>query len=410
MYPSQRRMQMTLDAHRISRAPRTVGLAVALLTLNHASAVLATWSIVAVDQTTQEVAIGSATCVTNLDLRRWTPAIVVGLGGGAVQSYVDTTGQRRLIIRDGLVAGSTADEIMQQLVALPQSPVHQNGVGDTQGHSATFTGVSCGAHASGVVGSTGTLHYAIQGNVVTGAPVIAQAEQALLDTPGDLPERLMAAMEAAREMGGDGRCSCSPSNPTGCGSQPPDFTKSADNGYMIVARYGDIDGACNAGGCARGDYFMNFNVAFQGTQDEDPVLQLHALFGAWREALEGRPDAVATSVEYEPVPGGYVLSVELIDWRGIPVGSSAPGGVAVEHAPESDGISDIGPVLDHGDGTYEAMLTVDADAGIDRFLITIDDGLRPVVLPPRTTDLDFGLLFADGFESGDTTGWSNTVP
>jgi hypothetical protein len=84
--------------------------------------------------------------------------------------------------------------------------------------------------------------------------------------------------------------------------------------------------------------------------------------------------------------------------------------LTVEHAPSSAGISVIGPVQDNDDGTYEVMLTPAGGSGIDRFLITIDDGIRPVVVPPRTTDLDLSLLFADGFESGDTSVWSVTSP
>jgi hypothetical protein len=39
------------------------------------------------------------------------------------------------------------------------------------------------------------------------------------------------------------------------------------------------------------------------------------------------------------------------------------------------------------------------------FLITADDGVRPVVLPPRRATLDLDPIFADGFESGDTSRW-----
>ena len=46
----------------------------------------ATWSIVAADSETQEVVVASATCLTNFDLKSWTPVIVVGKGGGAAQS------------------------------------------------------------------------------------------------------------------------------------------------------------------------------------------------------------------------------------------------------------------------------------------------------------------------------------
>ena len=40
----------------------------------------------------------------------------------------------------------------------------------------------------------------------------------------------------ARLMGGDGRCSCSFGNPSGCGAPPPDFDKTAHTGAMILAR------------------------------------------------------------------------------------------------------------------------------------------------------------------------------
>ena len=48
--------------------------------------------------------------------------------------------------------------------------------------------------------------------------------------------------------------------------------------------------------------------------------------------------------------------------------------------------------------------------GDSLFLITIDDGIRPVVIPGRVATLDLGPLFHDGFESGDTSAWANTVP
>src|SRR5262245_16184697 len=41
----------------------------------------ATWSIVVVDRRTGEVAIGSATCIANINLAKGLPAIVPGQGG-----------------------------------------------------------------------------------------------------------------------------------------------------------------------------------------------------------------------------------------------------------------------------------------------------------------------------------------
>ncbi len=374
----------------------------------------ATWSIVAADSETQEVVVASATCLTGFDLEQYLPVIVVGKGGGAAQSYVDSTGQRRTIIWNGLHNGSTAQEIVDELLQVTNSHLHQHGVAEaTVATSATQTGSGNGAYASGTTGSFGSVHYAIQGNVLTGSPVITAAENAFVGTAGDLPARTMAAMEAARSMGGDGRCSCSPSNPTGCGSPPPSFVKAADVGFFIISRYGDTDDpVCNSSGCADGDYFVDFNIAFQSTSDPDPVYQLQALFNSERAALIGRPDAIASDIAFSRVSGSageWQLRVELRDWQGNLLGAGVTG-FSVEHAPESDQFTTIGAITNLGDGSYEIALTETGPPGVDVFLITADDGIRPVVLPPRRATLDLLPLFADGFESGDTTGWSGVVP
>jgi len=374
----------------------------------------ATWSIVAADSETQEVVVASATCLTGFDLEQYLPVIVVGKGGGAAQSYVDSTGQRRTIIWNGLHNGSTAQQIVDELLLVTNSHLHQHGVAEsTLTTSATQTGAGNGAHASGTTGSFGSVHYAIQGNVLTGNPVITAAENAFIGTVGDLPARAMAAMEAARSMGGDGRCSCSPSNPTGCGSPPASFVKAADVGFFIISRFGDTDDpVCNNLGCADGDYFIDFNIAFQSTSDPDPVYQLQALFDAERTALIGRPDAIASDIDFARVAGSgdeWLARVDLRDWAGDPLGAGVSG-FTVEHAPESDQFTIIGSIDDLGDGSYEIALTESGPPGIDVFLITADDGIRPVVLPPRRATLDLLPLFADGFESGDTVAWSWVSP
>ena len=110
------------------------------------------------------------------------------------------------------------------VAAQPTAPVHVQKI-DAQGRASTFTGTSTQAWAGGVLGEDGTLAYAIQGNLLAGSCVVPAAEAALVDTPGDLPERLMAAMEAARDQGGDGRCSCTSGSPTSCGCPPPSFAQ-----------------------------------------------------------------------------------------------------------------------------------------------------------------------------------------
>lgn len=211
----------------------------------------ATWSIILVDTRTGEVAVACATCLAGFDLKEGTPVLLTGIGAASAQSSVDVTFQNRTFIRDRLAEGVAPASIITQLAAFDGAhQSRQYGIADVLGRSTTFTGTGAGQWRGGEAGSygytylgrTGTVFYAIQGNVLTGQPVVLEAVEAAINTPGDLPARLMASMEAARLFGGDGRCSCSPENPPGCGAPPPMFTKSAHVAYMLIARAGDEDG------------------------------------------------------------------------------------------------------------------------------------------------------------------------
>ncbi len=223
----------------------------------------ATWSLVLTDVETHEIAMGTVTCVPNGNLLASTPAVVVGRGGAFVQSFSDPEGTRRPVMFEQLMLGTDPEEILRILEGIDGHQRRQYGIADTQGRAVTFSGAQNGAWAGGVTGTIGTMTYAIQGNVLAGPCVVDAMEKAVRGTPGDLPTKLMAAMEVARAAGGDGRCSCSPSDPTACGCPVPEFDKSGHVGTMIVTRIGDTDDAlCDASGCADGDYFMRLNVAF----------------------------------------------------------------------------------------------------------------------------------------------------
>ena len=89
------------------------------------------WTVpLAADTETQEVVVASATCLTGFDLKQYLPVVVVGKGGGAAQSYVDSTGQRRTIIWNGLHNGSTAQQIVDELILVTNSHLHQHGVAE----------------------------------------------------------------------------------------------------------------------------------------------------------------------------------------------------------------------------------------------------------------------------------------
>jgi hypothetical protein len=383
---------MTKPSRPLSRLVRSSLLALAAAALAPAIA-RATWSIVLVDTKTGEVAIGCATCLTGLDLETVVPVMVTGIGGACAQSSIDSSGTNRKFIWDKLQEGWTPGAILSQLSKNdPQFQSRQYGIVDHLARRATFTGTQCGAWAGGVAGKVGTLAFAIQGNVLTGQPVVNDALSAVLNTDGDLAEKLMAGMEAAQVDGGDGRCSCDNNMPDSCGSPPPNYDprrdKSAHIGFMMISRIGDLDGMCDGTvGCANGAYYMNLNVANQGASDPDPVIQLRSLFDQFRVDHRGRPDHILSTKTVTPAttPGNGTKSVDLalrlVDWDGTDVGHGGAT-ITVTHSTGSAGLSTIGLPIDHGDGTYTVPIVAGEGQGIDEFEIVVDDGAGAVTLYP----------------------------
>ncbi len=246
-------------------------LSTAALTLAAlAGSAQATWSILLIDTRTGEVALGSATCLTGFDLRANTPVMIVGRGGVTAQSSVDQRGYNRVFARDRLLEGVdpvTIVDLLDDFDNAHQS--RQYGIIDTIGGVATFTGANAGQWAGGTTGSFQSFHgghettivYAIQGNVLAGSPVIDEAVDAVINTPGDLAEKMMAGMEAAHIWGGDGRCSCG-NDPDGCGSPPngfdPETDKSAHIAYMLIGRTGDVDSCLSVYRVAPPSYAVGF--------------------------------------------------------------------------------------------------------------------------------------------------------
>lgn len=348
----------------------------------------ATWSIILVDRRTGEVAIASATCLTGFDLQSNACVVVVGRGAAAAQSFVDLSGMNRMLIFSQLQLGADPQQILAQLAATDTGhQSRQYGIVDTQGRAIGFTGTGAGPWAGHLTGVIGDIVYAVQGNVLTGQAVITAAEQAIRTTPGDLAEKLMAAMEASRVFGGDGRCSCNPNVATQCGAPPPTFTKSAHIGYMLVARPGDTDGVCNGNvGCATGRYHLNINIANQLSSAPDPVYQLRAGFLNWRLRNVLRPDHFLSSCVVEPArlldDGATTSRLRLVlrDWRGVqlPFGGAQ---VVVTQLPGGPALP-IGAVVDHGDGSYTVPVGPSSQAGTARLKVVVDDGQGPVQISP----------------------------
>lgn len=359
----------------------------------------ATWSILIIDLSTGEVAVGIATCLTGFDLKPETIVVVPGWGVAAAQSYVGPLSLRELI-RAEILNGTPANQILAMLAnADPGHQSRQYGIASILGGTATFTGTGAGPWAGGVTGQTGSLLYTVQGNVLTGQPVVAMAEQAILTTPGTIDEKLMAAMEAAALMGGDGRCSCAPGTPTACGSPPVSFTKSAHIGLMVVSRPSDIDNPCGNGlGCGNGTYWMDLNVAGQPASAPDPIVQLRGLYNTWKANQLGRADHFRSTVT---LSGNHLRAnrvdtitgtVTLRDAAGNALGNGLPVTVGLSNRSTVGNVT-FSPVVPQPNGTYTFTMRGDLDAGEAIVDVAVNDAFGRVGIAPQpvvTVDDAFG--------------------
>ncbi len=157
-----------------------------------------TYSIVAFDADTTHwgVAVASkAMCVG-----AHVPWGAGAVGAVATQAYHD--------LRygfEGLRAlrnGRSADEVVHELTDDdPESVFRQLGVVDADGRTATFTGERCTSWAGGLVGEA----WAVQGNILSGPHVVEAMAKAYTDATGTFAERLLTALVAGDESGGDRR-------------------------------------------------------------------------------------------------------------------------------------------------------------------------------------------------------------
>lgn len=347
----------------------------------------ATWSIVAVDRSTGEVAVAGATCIADSFLQSSIGVVVVGRGaaaGQAVSSPIANTA-----IGDMLHAGIAPEEIIQSIGPASSLAFRQFGIVNFDDPAVTFTGNNVGVARPGVAGEVGTIRYAIQGNVLAGDDVVFAAEQTFRNAQGDLGQRLMAAMETAREYGGDGRCSCVQGQPNACGSPPPSFTHSAFTAFIVVSRIGDQDGQDN---WHSGDYYLERR--FVGNANEvDPVIGMQARYDVWRMNRIGVVDGILSEVHPGatrlPADGTTTTDVTVV-MRDIDGNKLAFGGFPLQvrgiGGPQA---ASVETVVDNGDGTFTIRLRAGGEPGHCRFRLVAEQGARARTLhPPLELDVD----------------------
>lgn len=273
-------------------APRSLSyVAAVLFILAGASPAFATWSVIAVDQTTRQVVIASATCVPQAAFANFpakglmdVQAIVVpGKGVAAAQAGVDRTRKNQQLIFDEIVKGTDPAQILELLKADPAVETRQFAIVDVQGRMAGFSGQKNMANSLSrqqQLPGTG-IAFSIQGNILANDEVVTAAMAAFAAAGGTLADRVMAAMEAADANGGDKRCTCAtpplPAATAAC------ERKTSHVAYILGADAADKSGASfNDGQYAM--YVAVTNDDILPGEDANPVRTLRLRYEAWKKA------------------------------------------------------------------------------------------------------------------------------
>src|SRR4030065_656761 len=155
-----------------------------------------TFSIVARDETTGEMGVAVQSHWFSVgSVVSWGEA---GVGVIATQSFVNVSfGIRGL---DLLKQGKSPQEVVDELITSDEGrEFRQLAVLDTKGNVASFTGKNCIQPAGNIVGDG----FSVQANLMSNDKVWPAMAEAFKNSTGPLAERMLIALEAAENAGGD---------------------------------------------------------------------------------------------------------------------------------------------------------------------------------------------------------------
>ncbi|MHB2150067.1 DUF1028 domain-containing protein [Calditrichota bacterium LG25] len=155
-----------------------------------------TFSIVAIDRENGEMGVAVQSHWFSVgSIVAWAEA---GVGVVATQSLVNVSfGPRGLEL---IKAGKSPQQALDELLSSDAGAAYrQVALLDAQGRVAAHTGDKCIADAGHIIGEG----FSVQANMMLNKKVVPAMEKAFKNSNGPLAERLMAAMKAAQEAGGD---------------------------------------------------------------------------------------------------------------------------------------------------------------------------------------------------------------
>ena len=215
--------------------------------LSHPRSMTGTFSIVGMDAERREWGVAVASRV--LDVGYIVPWMQVDVGAVATQALSNPhLGPWAL---QALREGADARQALASILARdPDAAVRQVGMVDRNGQAAAHTGSGTQAWAGHRTGDG----VSVQGNILVGPEVVDHMLRAFQAASGPLAERLLVALEAGEQAGGDRR-----------GKQSASL--------HVVRRQGGYQGV--------DDRLVDLKVLDRA----DPVAELRRLYGQWQYAF-----------------------------------------------------------------------------------------------------------------------------
>lgn len=157
-----------------------------------------TFSIVAADPATGEIGVAVQSRIVAVGAV--VPHAAAGVGAVATQAWANPRyGPLGL---SALSGGLSPETSLERLVSAdPLRERRQAAILAPSGRAAVFTGNECLDWAGGRVGP----NYAVQGNILAGPEVVAAMAEGFEAALGTLSTRLLAALRAGQQAGGDRR-------------------------------------------------------------------------------------------------------------------------------------------------------------------------------------------------------------
>lgn len=157
-----------------------------------------TFSIVGFDPATGD--LGVAVASKSLAVGNRVPFAKAGVGAIATQAWTNITfGPKGLEL---LQKGITAQEVLDALLSSdPQRERRQLAIVDAKGNCAAFTGEGILPWKGHIIGK----NFTAQGNLLVSEETVKAMTETFQSTAGELVDKLLAALEAGQQAGGDKR-------------------------------------------------------------------------------------------------------------------------------------------------------------------------------------------------------------